>query len=275
MEVAARLPSFLASHLRIVLGHEHVLTSCEDWSALHETVRNRPVDVAVIDPRATGVVETIEVQALLGRYPTVPVVIYTTLTPETLMATVELAKHGVQHVVLRGFDDEPRRFRDLLERLPAYRLADTVLDGLAGQLGQGPPLLRRAVSRLFDTPHAFRDVSDLALAAGMTRRNLDRWLERLGLASARTLLLGARLTRALYYMRDPGFLLDDVTRKLGYASPRLFARQVRAVTGMTPSALRERMRPEDFTVQLTALLSRRGDGNDDGVQRASARAGGG
>lgn len=259
MEVAARLSPPLLSHLRIALDDEHTLIVADDWRGLVDVARTRPIDVAVVDPRADGKIEVEEIRTLLGRYPTLPIVVYTSLTPETLKATVELAKCGVQHVILRGFDDEPRRVRELIERVPAHQLGDIVLRGMEPRLDGAPQLLRRAIGQLFDAPHAFHGVEDLAAAAGMTRRNLDRWLDRVGLASARTLILGARLTRAMHYMRDPGYLLDDITRKLGYASPRLFARQVRAATGLTPTMLREHVEPEKFMEQLTARLCRHGE----------------
>ena len=81
----------------------------------------------------------------------------------------------------------------------------------------------------------------------MTRRSLDRWFYRSGLASARTMILVARLTRAKHYMGDPGFLLEDIAKKLGYSSIRRFARQVRAATGMTPSTMRSSFSTEEFT----------------------------
>jgi AraC-like DNA-binding protein len=261
VEVAARLSPPLLSHLRVALENQHALTVVDGWIELAEAVRTQPIDAVVVDPRAHGKVEIEEICALTGRYPTLPIVVYATLTPEILKAMVELAQHGIHHVVLRGFDDEPRRLRELIERLPAHRLTGIVLQGLSPRLTGGPPLLHRAVVRLFEAPHAFRGVQDLAFAAGMTRRNLDRWLDRLGLASARLLILTARLTRAMYYMRDPGYLLDDITRKLGYTSPRLFARQVRAATGLTPSMLRDRGDPEKLLEELTARLCRQ-EGSD-------------
>ena len=263
MEVAARLPLLLLSRLRRVVETEHILTVTGGWDELIEVVRSRPIDVVVADPRVDGTVRTVELRALLGRYPTLPMVLYTSLSPESLRATVELAQCGAHHVVLRGFDDEPARFRELLGRLPACRLSELVLQGLGTYLDEGPPLLKRAITQLFEAPHGFQSVKDLALAAGMTRRSLDRWLDRMGLASARTMLLGARVTRAFYYMRDPGYLLDDITKKLGYSSPRLFARQVRAATGLTPSMLRETVDSEMFMTQVTALLCRRGGGRGD------------
>ena len=62
------------------------------------------------------------------------------------------------------------------------------------------------------------------------------------------MILVARLTRAKHYMGDPGFLLEDIAKKLGYSSIRRFARQVRAATGMTPSTMRTAFTTEEFTL---------------------------
>lgn len=259
MIIVVRLPPLLLSHLRIVLGREHSVIAVDRWDELETTVRKETADLLVADPRAEGTVRLDELRTTIRNFPSLPVVIYTILAPETLGATVELAKLGVRHVVIRNFDDEPRRFRDLLERQPAYAMSDAVLTAIAKPLGAVPAELARAIERLFRVPHQFKDVNDLASAAGLTRRSLDRWLERAGLSSARMLVLGARLLRAYFYMQDPGRSLDDVVERLGYGSSRLFARQVRAATGLTPSALRQSLSSDEFVALLTARLERRGE----------------
>jgi len=259
VNVVVRRPPLLLSHLRIVLGKEHHVITDDRWDELEDELRSKPVDLLVADPRAEGPVRLEELRTIIRNFPSLPVVIYTILAPETLGATVELAKLGVRHVVLRNFDDEPRRFRDLLERQPAYVMSDAVLASLARPLGTVPAELARAVERLFRVPQQFKDVNDLASAAAMHRRSLDRWLERAGLASARMLVLGARLLRAYFYMQDPGRSLDEVVERLGYGSSRLFARQVRAATGLTPTALRQSVPPDEFVALLTERLGRRGE----------------
>jgi AraC-like DNA-binding protein len=246
VNVVVRLPPLLLSHLRIVLGREHNVITVDRWDDLEDQVRGKPVDLLVADPRAEGTVRLEELRTLIRDFP-------------SLGATVELAKLGVRHVVLRNFDDEPRRFRDLLERQPAYAMSDAVLASLARPLATVPAELARAIERLFRVPQQFKDVKDLADAAAMQRRSLDRWLERAGLASARMLVLGARLLRAYFYMQDPGRSLDEVVERLGYGSSRLFARQVRAATGLTPTALRHSVPPDEFVALLTARLGRRGE----------------
>ena len=257
MEVLARLSPPFLSHLRIVVGREYTLTAVDDWESFEAAVRSHPADVVVVDPRDGGGVRIDELGTLIARYPSLPVVVYTALSPEAMRALVELAKYGVHHVVLRGYDDEPRRFRTLLERLPAYALSEQVLAGLSERLARAPAPLVRAVERLFRSPHAFHDVQDLAVAAGMTRRSLDRWLDRIGIAPAKMLVIVARLLRAYHYMRDHGYLLEDVAAKLGYPTARLFARQMRLATGLMPSAVRERVAPDRFVATLGARLGHR------------------
>ncbi len=256
MEVLARLSAPLAAQLQVALAGEHSVTVVDGWGALLLAIRERPVDLVILDPRTSGGLELGQARELLARHPTLPVVIYTTLAPDSMQATVMLAKLGVQHVVLRGFDDEPRRFRQMLQQLPAARLSNSVLQHVLPHIQDAPVLFVRAITRLFEAPQEIVDVDELARLSGMTRRSLDRWFVRSGLASARTMILVARLTRAKHFMEDPGFLLEDIARKLGYTSIRRFARQVRAATGMTPSTMRSAFTTEEFTLRMAALVCR-------------------
>jgi AraC-like DNA-binding protein len=263
VEVLARLSAPLAAHLRLALGGENSLTVVNDWGALLLAILERPVDLIVLDPRTSGGLELGQARELLARHPTLPVVVYTTLAPDSMRATVTLAKLGVQHVVLHGYDDEPERFRQMLRALPAAQFSEAVLRHILPRVERAPLLFIRAVTRLFEAPQEFMDVDELARASGMTRRSLDRLFARNGLCPARTMILVARLTRAKHYMGDSGFLLEDISKKLGYTSIRRFARQVREATGMTPSTLRMALTSEEFTLRMAALVCRPGEAPDE------------
>ena len=263
MHFVVRLPPPLLAHLRVAVGREHEIIPTESWDELVSIVCTRAIDVAVVDPRADGLLAVPEIQKLFARFPTLPVVVYTRLAPDTMKATVELAKRGLQHVVLHKFDDDPRRFRELLERQPAYAMSDAVLARLADPLAEMPASLSRAIVRLFDSPAGFEDVEDLANAAGMTRRHVNRWLERVGVSSARTLIIAARLVRAYHYMRDPGYRLEDVVQKMGYSTHRMFIRQARELLGLTPTDVRDRLPPDELVETLATLLRQRGGVADD------------
>ena len=175
MEVVAFLPPPLLSHLRVVLSRGHSLTAVPSWDSLDEVVRHRVVDVAVIDVQADENGTAMGVRAFLSRHPTMPLVVYTTLSPSSLQGIVELAKHGVEHVVLHRFDDDPRRFLELLERLPGT--AGRRVAGTARRLLQVTPEVAQAGNAFSHAPR-FNDTPDLAAAAGPRADALPSWTQR-------------------------------------------------------------------------------------------------
>ncbi len=253
MDVAAFLSPQLLTHLRVVLGRGHQLHPAEGWTELARVLREEVVDLLVADPGADGHVRVADLQHLIRQFPSVPVVVYTALSPATMKAVVQLAKVGVEHVVLNRFDDEPRRFRELLEGVPGHAFADQMLRQLAGPLAGLPIQVSRAVEQLFRSPGRFRSTDDLAAAAGMNKRTLYRNLEPVGFYSPRLLVVAARLLRVYAHLRDPGRQIKEIAEKVGYHSPWQLTQQMREVTGHTPRTVRRRVGPEEFI----ALLARR------------------
>ena len=253
MEVVALLPPPLLSHLRVVLGTAHSVTEVVNWVMLTEAVRRRPVDIVVLDPQSTAGVKTDEVLSILEQHPSLPIVLYTYLSPLMLGAVAELARYGVRQVVLHRFDDEPRRFLELLERQPGFAICETLLERIGEPLSRLPTSLARSVERLFRSP-AQMHVSDLAQSAGMTVRMLYRKFDQAGLGSPRVLVQSARLLRAFAYMKDPGLLLENIASKLHYQSPRALTRQMQDATGLTPTEVRGRLSAEEFVNILVARM---------------------
>ena len=252
MDVLAYLPPPLLSHLRIVVGREVAVQAVDDLTALEAAVRRLPVDVLVLDPtlgNGTG-----ELAELLARYPTLPVIAYTRLAPAAMRAVAELSRRAPPQVVLHRYDDEPRRFRELLERQSARVLTETMLDMLEPALAQLPPRLASAVERLFRHPHAFFTAHDLARAAGLTVRTVYRQCEAAGLASPRLLVVGARLLRAYQYLREPVHSIEDIAAKLGYSAPRMFTRHARLALGATPREVRRALEPNEVLDRLERVL---------------------
>ena len=268
MDVAAFLPSILLAHLRVVLGTEHTVYPVEGWDELEFLVRRSSVDVAVVDPSADGLVRVFEIRSLVERYPTLPMVLYTSLSPHTLKALVELAKHGAQQVVLHRFDDAPAKFLSVLERQPGSTLSSLILEQLSEPIAALPGALARAVERMFKRPGQFFGVPDLASAAQMPRRTVYRYFEAAGLASPRLMVTGARVLRAYSYMREPGHSLMDVASKLGYSQQQLRRSMVELV-GETPVRVRAAVDAERFVGMLARHLYPGAAGAKDVVQARS------
>ena len=254
MDVVAYLPAPLLSHLRIVLGDRHQLTPVDGWEALEAVVRREQADIVVLDPTLPGTVRVSETVVLQERYPSVRVVVYTSLTPSAMRMVVELAKHGLQHVVLHRFDDDPRRFTELLTQLPGHSLGELLLEKVKDAVAALPPRVGGAVARMMRAPRHYSTVDDLAAGAGMTRRQLYRVLEGAGFTSPRLLVQAARAVRAFAFLRDPGRLLEDVSEKLGYSEPRVLNRVMLELVGTRPLEARGTMSPQEFVERVAARL---------------------
>jgi AraC-like DNA-binding protein len=255
MHVVARLSDYLLTQLRTALARDHTLHAVPTWGDLGGVFRGRAVDVAVLEPTPVGPDELAPLLRLLASHPAVPVIVYTSVSPAAMRVTVELARRGVHHVVFRGIDDAPGRFRALMQDLADTSWRSTLWSWVERRVARAPAPLERAVRELFNAPHQFSDVSDLANASGLTRRTVERWLTRVGIASAKLLVVSARVERAHHLMRSSSSDVATVAERVGYSSPRLFARQVALVTGWPPTALRYAVTNDVLVARLTAALA--------------------
>ena len=108
MDVVAILPRQLLSHLKIVLGPQHTLIAAERWDQLRATVQQHATDVLVVDPTADGTPRVDTIEEIHRQLPSLPIVIYTTLSATSMRAIHHLGRLGLEHVVLNRFDEVKR-----------------------------------------------------------------------------------------------------------------------------------------------------------------------
>jgi AraC-like DNA-binding protein len=255
LHVVAYLPRNLLAHLRIVLGDTHSLATVADAAELHSMLRMGDADLLIVDPAVHGGLVAEAIEEIIARHTLLPVVVYTTLAPASMRHVMQLARLGVQHVVLNRFDDEPRRFLELIERVPAHPVAELMLRELAEPLRSMPVVLARAVEQLIRSPSRVRNTQDLATMAGMTLRTVYRHLTPVGL-QPRHLIVSARLLRAYVFLRGPGSRLKEVALKLGYADPGHLSEQLRDWAGVAPKDIRREVPPAEFVRRIADHLRR-------------------
>ena len=236
-----------------MLRELHTLSTATDEAELHSQLRSGEVDLLVVDPamRDGAFADTIE--ETIARHRALPVIVYTTLAPSAIRQVVRLGRLGVEHVVLNRFDDEPRRFLELIERVPAQPLADLMLQALAEPLRTLPIVVARAIEQLFRSPTRVRSTQELATMAGMIPRTLYRQLSPLGL-QPRPLIICARLMRVYVLLRGPEPRLKEIAQKLGYSDPSGMSEQLREWTGYTPREIRVTLSAEQFVRLLADRL---------------------
>ena len=261
LHVVALLPRHLLAHLRIVLGAAHSLDTAIDPAELHSLLHKGLVDLLIVDPALREGQFGDALEAIIAQHPTVPVVIYTVLGPTAMRMVVRFARLNVQHVVLNRFDDEPGRFLDLIERVPAHPMAELMLRELAASLRTMPVVVSRAVEHLFRSPTRVKNSQELAKLAGMASRSLYRHMMPAGL-QPRHLIVCARLLRAYTLLRTPGSRLKEITIKVGYADPDTLTKLLHEWTGQSPKEIRRDVPPERF-VRLLADHLRPADPEQD------------
>lgn len=255
LHVVALLPRPLLAHLRIVLGTAHTLDTAADPAELHTLLRAESSDLLIVDPAVRDGQFADAIEEIIARHPALPVVVYTSLAPMAMRLVVRLVRVGVQQVVLNRFDDEPKRFLDLIERVPAHPMAELMLEELASSLRALPVVVSRTIEQLFRSPARVKNSQDLARLAGMAPRTLYRHMTPVGL-QPRHLIICARLLRAYTLLRAPGSRLKEITGKLGYSDPDTLSKLLHEWTGYAPKEIRRSVPPELFVRLLADYLRR-------------------
>ena len=250
MNVVALLSEHLLTTLRAVLRGEHRVTAPRALGELAAAVREAAADVIVVEPGVVPTAQWSHLVAMVQQADTPTVVVYTTTTPPAMRATVELARLGIRHIVLKGYDDTPGHLRALFDALAAEFWTSTLHARLAPGLAQAPAGVRDAVAYLFRSPDRVRDVAELAALAGVAPRTLRRWLERAGIASAKRLVLAARVEWAHALLRSGQLPVAEVARRLGYDSPRPFRRETLLLTALPPATLGRRKSGDEVVEML-------------------------
>jgi AraC-like DNA-binding protein len=252
--VAVFLPDSLRAHIRHVLINEQEVLIARSWDELNSIIRENPVKAVVLDPAADGVMNIEAVSSLLAKYPSLPFVAYVVLNQASFNAVAQLSKQGLENVVLHRLEDAPERFRATLERATTNPLAALALNALRPQINRLPVRLAQAVEEMFTSPHRYIRASDLALTSQMSTVRLYRNFSVAELGSPKKLLIAAKLLRGYGYLKDPGYSIAEVSKKLGYRNPRIFGEHCKEVFGLRPTRVRTHLGPDAVIERLVAWL---------------------
>jgi AraC-like DNA-binding protein len=254
VSIAVFLPPHQLAHVRHVFVAEDEFFVADSWKNLEELIRVEPVTVAIIDPAADGTMRVDAAAALLGRFPSLPCVGYVPLNAVSFGAIAQLSRRGLQHVVLHRFDDSRERLLQTISRVNANPPSQRMLALLEPTLQQIPLALARAIKDMFERPHRYGSVFDLAESANLPPVGVYRSLEHAGISTPKKLLMVAKLTRGLTYLRDPGYTVREVALKLGYKHARILNSHSIEVFKVTPARVRSRLSDDDAIAMLTRWI---------------------
>src|SRR6266550_3421831 len=202
MLVLAAVPDVQFHKLRRAAGSRFNVAQVSTWDDVLASIRGRPVELAVVDP---------------------------------LLA---LGQRGIQHAVFANYDDHPSRLREVLGQEEARSSSRQLLDQLGDALAPLPSELRWVLEEALRSPGEVQTVGQVAVRARVDRRTCERWFTRVGLPSPRHFLSAARVLYAHRLLQDPGFTIEDVAKRLGYAQTKTLQLHARAYLGLTAGEMR-------------------------------------
>jgi len=244
MLVLAAVPELQLQRLRRAAGVRFTFMRAASWGEVLAGIRARPVELAVLDPTLGGEARAQELERLRLLFPSLPLILYTALTPQLAAVLLALGKHGIRQVIFVRYDDHPERLREVLEREATGAASRRLLDQLADRLSPLPTELRWVLEEALRTPEEVQTVGRLAARARVDRRTCERWFTRVGLPTPRHFLAAARVLYAHRLLQDPGFTIEDVAVRLGYAQVKTLQQHARTYLGLTAGEMRLSLSPD-------------------------------
>src|SRR5260221_3006903 len=109
MLVLAAVPDVQFHKLRRAAGSRFIVAQVSSWDDVLTGIRGRPVELAVVDPLLSRQARSQEIERLRVLFPSLPLMLYTTLTPGTPGVLPALGQPGIQHALFGNFADHPAR----------------------------------------------------------------------------------------------------------------------------------------------------------------------
>ncbi len=245
MLVLAAISGLQLQRLRRAAPARFTLVHAATWGAALAAIRTRPVELAVVDPVLTGTASAKEIEQLRLLFPSLPLILYTALTPQTAGALLALGQRGIRHAIFARYDDHPSHLRQVLVAEEGRATSQQLLDEFAWALAPLPSELRWVLEAVLHSPAELQSVQQVAARARLDRRTFERWFTRVGLPSPRHFLAAARVLYAHRLLQDPGFTIEDVARRLGYAQAKTLQLHARTYLGLTAGEMRLALAPEE------------------------------
>jgi AraC-like DNA-binding protein len=255
MLVLAAIPGANLPNLRRAAAARFPLAHAANWFDALATIRGRPVELAVVDPLLSGIPSATEIERLRLLFPSLPLILYTTLSPQTANVLLKLGQRGIHDVVFSRYDDHPARLQEVLGHEETRSTSQLLLDQLAWALAPLPSELRWVLEAVLRSPGEVQTVQQVAARARVDRRTFERWFTRVGLPSPRHFLAAARVLYAHRLLQDPGFTIEDVAQRLGYAQTKTLQLHARAYLGLTAGEMRLTLAPEEALHRVVRGLS--------------------
>ena len=109
--VLTAVPASRLDRLNSVAPERVQMLAVAGWHEMIDTIRREPVEMAIVDPMLGGRPRTHEIERIRLLFPSLPVMLYTTLAPESAGILLALGRAVIRRAVFTRFDDAPGSLR--------------------------------------------------------------------------------------------------------------------------------------------------------------------
>jgi len=272
LRVAVFLPDAQAAHVKAALETHHDLCFADSWETLETLIRVEPLSVVVLNPAADGTMDVTRACKLIRRFSSIPFVGYVPLDARFARGIAHMSNDGLQDLVVVHASDSPVHFRETLARVSSIQELGEMVEALQPWFRQLPGALTQVLVDALRQPHKYASAEAIAAAAGMTVSALYRAFRSARMNSPKSYVVGAHIFRGYLYLKDIGFSIRDISAKLGYTHPRIFAHQTECVLGEPPSKIRHTLELGTAVQRLVTWFSSRERMNGDAYSEVRSRA---
>ncbi len=225
------------ARLQEALRGQASLRFCERQEELVALVANDFVSVVVVDVSDRESCSTLStVRRIRAGYPSVPIVLYCSLGPDTSREVLEFARAGVNDLVIRGVDDLRLPLRIAITTAQDHHSARGVLKELESTI---PAAVLPIVQYCLENGRRGLTVAQVATAMGVHRKTLVDRLSAAGFPSPSAVISWCRLLVAARLLEDPGRSIEQVALVLDFPSGTSMRNMVKRYTGLRPAEVRE------------------------------------
>ena len=118
-------------------------------------------------------------------YPSLPIVLYTKVTPAIGPALLRLGRAGISHLIVAWTEDQPSAFRNTLLDAASKAVSRQLIRDLQVCFQDWPAGLKLALEHAILNPTSVMTVSELAKRAGTDRRSCLRWFNKAQFTTAK------------------------------------------------------------------------------------------
>ncbi len=177
-------------------------------------------------------------------------------TRSSTMRFLQAARSGLGALLLYRADDGGVVLPHIAAAMPSEPPSAYLLRLLANPLLSLPGRVSGAIVDALAHPRVFADATGVALAAGLSRRSVDRWLTRAGITSASRLICAARLAHFFTYASSGLVARNTAASASGFQSGSQLRRYSRLIVGTSPGRLTRLYTPAQIASALESWCIR-------------------